>query len=230
MNCEMSLYIRLSTNFYSHVKTLRLRAAIGDNAFWVPPRLWVYAAEHQPDGDLSKYSPEEIAMLIGYSGDAQALLEALLRSGFLDGSPTRIHGWDEHNGFHKTFAERASKAAKARWATKKQVVKPPLNKGKDKRRDEMRQALLNSLSSIACSIPSSIRTEAFVDAWVMWIFDRKDRKKSVTENAKGLQLQKLSEMGEAKAIESIHLSIEKGWTGLFEPKNQSENEVVRNAI
>jgi hypothetical protein len=134
----MSLYIRLSTNFFSHVKTLRLKARIGNDAFWIPPRLWVYAAEHQPDGNLSKYTPEEIAMLVGWDGDARALLQALLHACFLDDDPLRIHGWDEHNGFHKAFADRASKAAMARWRRKEKT-------GEEKTGDEMTHALHQAL-------------------------------------------------------------------------------------
>lgn len=112
----MSLYVRVLTNFYAHRKTLRLRAAIGDAAFWVPPRLWAYAAENQPDGCFKDFTNDEIAMLIGYSGNAQALLEALLKSGFMDAKPLRIHDWDEHNSYHNTFSIRAKKAADVRWA------------------------------------------------------------------------------------------------------------------
>lgn len=145
----MSLYIRLSTNFFSHVKTLRLRAAIGNDALWIPPRLWVYAAEHRPDGNLSDFTADELAMLVGYSGDAQALLKALLKACFLDADPLRIHGWAEHNGFHQAFADRASKAAKARWKRQEKT-------GDEKTRHEMSQALLLASPSNA----SSMKTHA----------------------------------------------------------------------
>jgi hypothetical protein len=226
----MSLYVKLSTNFFSHVKTLRLRAAIGDSAFWVPPRIWVYAAEHQPDGDLSKYSPEEVAMLIGYQGDAQALLEALLKAGFIDEDPIRIHGWDDHNGYHKTFSERASKAAAARWKGKKKPKSPPKKDktGEEKRRnemtrEEMTQALLKDESSNACSIPSSMKVETFVSVWVEWVFYRKEKKKTITNTTWAKQMKYLSEMGVSKAIQSLEKSMTSGWIGLFEPKDDNAN-------
>jgi hypothetical protein len=112
----MSLHVRLFTNFWTHRKTMRLRAIIGDAALWVPPRIWCYAAEHQPDGDFSDYLPGEVALLIGYSGDAQALLEALQQSAFMDGM--KLHGWKEHNEYHAVYSKRASKAARARWDKK----------------------------------------------------------------------------------------------------------------
>lgn len=111
----MSLYVRVESSFYTHRKTLRLKALIGNDAFWVPPRLWSYAAGHQPDGCFKDYSCEEIAMLICYSGDAKALLEALIKAGFVDEKPLRVHDWHEYNGVLDFFSKRAKKAAEVRW-------------------------------------------------------------------------------------------------------------------
>lgn len=109
----MSLYIRVSCGFWTHRKTLRLSALLGPQYAHLPVRLWCYAAENQPDGDFEKYLPEELAMLLGYSGNAQVMLEALQQAGFLDGM--KVHDWVQHNSFHHTFSERAKKAAAARW-------------------------------------------------------------------------------------------------------------------
>lgn len=143
----MSLFVRLDVGFWTHRKTMRLRAMIGEAALWVPPRLWSYAAQNQPDGDFSQYLPEEIALLVGYSGDAHALLQALQQALFMDGM--KVHDWDQHNSYHTVFAERAKKAAAARW------------KGKEKRGEEKRQALLKERTSNA----SSINTEDFSMFW-----------------------------------------------------------------
>lgn len=112
----MSLYVRISCGYWTHRKTLRLSALLGPQYAYIPVRLWCYAAENQPDGDFSKYLPEELAMLLGYSGNAQAMLEALQQAGFLDGMS--IHDWHDHNAYHEKFAERARKAANARWEKK----------------------------------------------------------------------------------------------------------------
>lgn len=139
----MSLFVRLETSFWTHRKTMRLRALIGDDALWLPPRLWCYAAQNQPDGDFSKYLPAELAMLLGYSGDAQALLEALQQAGFLD--EMQIHGWAEHNCYHEVYAERAKKAANARWGNERKL-KEKRAKGQEKRGEE--QAQSSNASSI----------------------------------------------------------------------------------
>ena len=117
-----TLYIRVKTGFFTHKKTAKLRLSIGDCAFWVPPRIWAYCAENQPDGDLSDYSAELLASLIGYSGNAQALLEALRDSGFIE-KGGGLHHWEEHNGYHKSYSERAKLAANARWEKVRERVK-----------------------------------------------------------------------------------------------------------
>lgn len=141
----MSIYVRLQTSFWQHRKTMRLRGIIGDDAFWIPPRLWSYAAQNQPDGDFSDYSASELALLLGYHKDAQAMLEALQQARFLD--EMKIHGWEEHNGYHGVFADRAKKAAAARWEKERSKEK----EGKDKTRQEV-------------SIASSM-LEAFEEFW-----------------------------------------------------------------
>jgi len=130
----MSLWVKVYTNFYTHRKTLRLRASLGNDAYWVPPRLWSYAAENQPDGNFTDYSDSELASAIGYVGDASSMRQALLQAGFLN--PDRsIHDWQTHNSFHQVFAERASKAAQVRWGKEKERTK---EKEGDKEETEMR--------------------------------------------------------------------------------------------
>lgn len=140
----MSLYFRVYTSFFYHRKTLRLRQAIGDAAFWVPPRLWAYAVEHQPDGNFGKFSDQEIAAAIGYPEDAAQLIEAMTSAGFLDGR-RRIKNWAEHNAYHAAFKERARRAAQCRWEKEKRQdkdrtgqdrEKKPRRKDNDKKRKE----------------------------------------------------------------------------------------------
>lgn len=158
----MSLYVRVFTSFWNHRKTAKLRARIGDDALWLPARLWCYAAENQPDGNFEKYSAEELAMLLGYFKDATSMLQALQEAGFMDGMC--IHDWEEHNRFHDTFASRAKKAADARW--KKGESAPsqtlPDKTGKDKKGKE--QASLKHTSSMlqAYTRPAQEDIEAYV--------------------------------------------------------------------
>jgi hypothetical protein len=129
----VSLYVKVFTSFYTHRKTLRLHATLGNDAFWVPPRLWAYAAQNQPDGNFSDYSDQEIASCVGYSGDASSMLQALQRAGFLDERRT-IHDWSEYNGYHKTYADRARNAANERW--EKERTKEKAQSGSDLKGEE----------------------------------------------------------------------------------------------
>lgn len=142
----MSLYVRVMIGFYTHRKTIRLRALIGDSALWVPPRLWAYAAENQPDGCFKDFSASEIALLLGYQADACALLQALLKAGFMDGEPLRIHDWGEHNGYHSTFSERARKGGLAK-AAKDRERKGKDKKGNERKGKERSQAVLEAETS-----------------------------------------------------------------------------------
>ena len=127
----MSLFVRVNCNFYTHRKTAKLRAVLGEDALWLPPRLWAYAAEHHPDGILESYSAAELAVQIGYRKDPERMLQALLQACFLDSNPSRIHDWQDHNGYHLIYAERAKKAAAARWEKERSKEKV-----QDKRREE----------------------------------------------------------------------------------------------
>lgn len=111
------MWIKLEIGFFTHIKTKRLRKIIGDPAYWVPIRIWTFCAATQQDGDLSKYTHEEIAEEIGYPPEhADKLVHALVEVGFLDCQPLRVHEWAEHNKYHTVNADRAAKAAAARWA------------------------------------------------------------------------------------------------------------------
>jgi hypothetical protein len=135
----MSLFVRVNCNFFSHRKTARLKAKIGEAALWLPVRLWAYAAEHEPDGNFRDYQPEEIAALVGYTGDAKAMLKALLEAGFMETSPLRIHDWAEYNGYHQKYSDRAKKAAAARW----RKTEPAQATGDEGRTTELNREELN---------------------------------------------------------------------------------------
>lgn len=109
----MSLYVKLWASFWTHRKTMFLKSIIGEDAYWIPPRLWSYASTNQPDGDFSKYSDGQIAEILNYRKDASSMLNALETSGFM--KDRKINDWQEWNGYHSTYAKRAKTAATARW-------------------------------------------------------------------------------------------------------------------
>lgn len=69
-------------------------------------------------------------------------------------------------------------------------------------------------------IPLLLRTPAFMSAWAMFVQHRKEKKSPLTPTAAKLQLRKMEEWGEGRAIAAIKHSVENGYTGIFEPRDQ----------
>src|SRR5690606_1795050 len=65
------------------------------------------------------------------------------------------------------------------------------------------------------SLPPSIDTLEFREAWLEWVEHRREIGKPVTERGAKLGIAKLERYGAAKAIEAIHEAIAAGWQGLF---------------
>lgn len=146
-----NLYVRLHSSFWTHRKTLQLRRKLGDAAFWIPPRLWSFAAENAPDGNLSNYQAEDLAMLVQYSGNAQEMLQALNDAGFLENGI--IRNWEERNSFHVTNHDRAKKAAEARWAKRNEKLSEKKERDIEKEKEkESKQALTKQCLADAPSI------------------------------------------------------------------------------
>lgn len=181
-----TLYIRLYSAFFTHRKTAKLRAKIGDDAFWIPVRLWAYAAENQPDGDFSGYTSEELAMLLGCSKHASSIRQALLEACFLDENG-KIHDWEEHNGYHKFFSERAKKAAISRWEN---VI------SKDKEKDiDTSIASSNASSMLQASVKHA---ESIYDAYPRKAA-RKSAIKAISKALKSISAESLLEKTRAYA-------------------------------
>jgi hypothetical protein len=236
------LYIKLFTDFYSHRKTARLRARVGDDAFWIPPRLWAYAAEHQIDGDFSGYSSEELAMLMGCDKHASSILEALLAAGFLD-ADGKIHDWADHNGFHSTFSNRAKKAADARWKKEKKQKKEDYKEDREGDRDKhcskhatsMLQASDEANWHLAhgVDLPESLRTPECIEAARLWLTHKKEKRSDYKPTGlKAAATKWAKEFTPEEFIEAVESSIAQNYQGLFPPKtaNQGPNGYHRPLI
>jgi hypothetical protein len=58
----------------------------------------------------------------------------------------------------------------------------------------------------------------FANAWAEWQQHRKEKRQKLTASTIKKQFAQFQKWGEPKSINAIELAIEKGWTGLFEPK------------
>lgn len=72
-------------------------------------------------------------------------------------------------------------------------------------------------------LPPELDTPAFRKAWALWTGHRRDIRKKLTPASVDRQLKKLAAMGEERAIRCIEYTVEKGWTGLYEPDSEKHN-------
>lgn len=67
-------------------------------------------------------------------------------------------------------------------------------------------------------IPEVLNTPEFRVKWAGFLEDRVQRKKKATERAQETILKKMAPWGPVRAVKALDASIERGWTGVFEPK------------
>jgi hypothetical protein len=61
--------------------------------------LWIGVAKNCPEGDVGRFSNEEIAIMVDWEGDPDQLIEALVDCGWVDVSDQHrlvVHDWAEH--------------------------------------------------------------------------------------------------------------------------------------
>lgn len=224
------LYIKLFTDFYAHRKTARLRARIGDDAFWVPPRLWAYAAEHQIDGDFSGYTSEELAMLLGCDKHASSILEALKACGFVD-EDGRLHDWEEHNGFHSTFSKRAKAAATARWSKKEKNQKKEETKRVETERS-IATSMPEACSKDACSmpwvlehgvdLPEPLRTDECLEAAKLWLQYKRERRQAYKPTGMAMAAKQWAKDFTRDTFPgAVQRSIANNWQGIYADDNRN---------
>src|SRR5262245_5019846 len=120
------LDIRLDAGFFRHVKTKRLEHFLGPRGLICLQKLWVWAAEHAPDGSLRTLSIHEIEAAAEWRGGSGKFASAIIQAGFVERSETdgtlAPHDWQTHQPFvsgRSLRAEASRKAARARWEKEK---------------------------------------------------------------------------------------------------------------
>lgn len=83
------------------IKFLRLKRALNLPHYatvGILESLWLFAQANARDGNLERFSAEDIAAALEWPGNAAELVKALTDSGWLDASPIlKIHDWEEHS-------------------------------------------------------------------------------------------------------------------------------------
>jgi len=90
-------------------------------------RLWMWAMEYALDGDLSRFTDQEVAQAMGFSLDADptlisALKKNLVASGFLD-SNEKMHDWKDRNKYLRS-KQVAMRKLRAKRGTRVTPVLP----------------------------------------------------------------------------------------------------------
>ena len=118
----MAKDIRLKVDFMDHPKTVRLRRELGSEAVECLIRLWGFAADNRPKGELTDMDVDDIEIAAKWTGEQGKFVEVLLqkKSKFLmlKNKHYVLHDWKEHQGFLYYADERSKKAKKAagyRW-------------------------------------------------------------------------------------------------------------------
>ena len=139
--------IRVKLSFFDHIKTKRVIAKYGTDGAFSILRIWRYAAEYAPKGDLTDFDEVEWKSATGRDTDCMQFVNDLFTPGmnFLDKNKKGrilIHDWKEHQGwvFHADVRSKiARQNVEKRWnptKTKKKEVNtdsiPPVSESNTK--------------------------------------------------------------------------------------------------
>jgi hypothetical protein len=140
----MSTWFKFPCNYWSDPRQLRLRREIGDAALWLPARLWTFAATSAESGKLAEYSPSDLARLLEYAGDGEAMIVALQAAGYLD-KKCRIFGWAELFSLPASRRLAGKTGAAGRWAKKASPVNGRQKEEKEKIEEREAHALRDGM-------------------------------------------------------------------------------------
>lgn len=99
----------MSDDLLNHPKTVRLRDLLKTRlaeAYLV--RLWIWALQYGPGGDLSRFTDTIIARGCGWPGAPERFVGALVEAGFLDRGDNglMVHDWADHSGQYEVQTAR----------------------------------------------------------------------------------------------------------------------------
>jgi hypothetical protein len=94
-------YVESHQEIRNHPKTRRLFRALGIHRMQAVGHLhalWWWALDYAPDGDLSRFSADDIADGCDWDGEPETFLQALTSSGWIDDGKLTLHDWDQYGG------------------------------------------------------------------------------------------------------------------------------------
>lgn len=116
----MNTDIRLNVSWLSHPKRKKLQRRLGPQGCLAFLDLLLEVAQNKPNGEMSGWSVEDIAIAGQWTGNENEFIEALLEIKLIDSNngTYSIHDWDQHNPYAAKAEwrkDRARKGAAARW-------------------------------------------------------------------------------------------------------------------
>jgi len=201
-------------------------------------RFWIWADQQTVDGHaicVTKVGLDRISCTPG-------LWDAMVSCGWLvlNGDSVEIPNFTRHNGDSaKKRSENARRKEKSRTSSQDchvnsvtdvtQMSQKQCDKSvtrEEKRREEKnikKKVKKKGFSErrLYDGIPDDLCTDRFLSAWIMWVKHRAEKKVALTDNAIALQMQKLSDLGEEKAIAAIEFSVMNNYQGIFEASRGS---------
>jgi len=215
--------MKLDPGFTTHWKTERLIEELGSCGLVALIRLWSKAQIRREWKGLI-FTPKRLAMETKWKGDENHLFQVFTDpdAPWLDMAEDgsfEIHGFEEHQ---KQVIHLWNAGVKGGRPPKADPA--PLNKEEDISSSTSSssssyprcEANGNHMVFVATKVELPFPSEAFAKAWLTWEKHRREIKKKLTEESVRQQFKKFAEWGEAKSIESILYTVEKGWQGLVE--------------
>lgn len=211
--------------------------------------LWIFTQTNAPRGDIGRFSDEEIAAAIEWSGDHGALVEALAETGWLDkcqdhrlvihdwhlNAPRYVHGIVSKQGGFVVASRPLQSPTTVAHCTDQQPNQPNLTKPKgagetpappepcdsSPESPKRHKVRPQAPAEPTPAIPAALASsEPFRAAWDAWLGYRRGRRATCRPETLAKQLDLLASLGPADACVSIESSIRNGWQGLFAPKHQ----------
>lgn len=158
-------WIESHEELLTHPKSKRLKRKLNVSIHEVVGILhffWHWAVKYAEDGDITKFSAEDIADAIQFDGDADKLITALIESGFVDELDDQrvIHDWFDYAGKLVLWRRKEAERLKGYRKSKKKEIVHSTNEERtmyEQRTDTVRTPEYSNSNSISNSNKKSIK-------------------------------------------------------------------------
>ena len=209
-------------------KFLKLQRRLGESKRGVVgllDLLWLATAKNCPSGNIGQFDNEEIAIMLDWGGDPDALVDALVDCKWVDRCDEYrlvVHDWLDHCPM---YVRGNLEKKRLRNATPGQALRMVLKDGPigESLRTVLKDGPTKSSQVKSIQVKSSesahapTRTNEFLKSWERWKAHSLENGKRVSGIAEETQLQRLFSAlpNEADAIKAIEFSIERNARNLI---------------